>query len=57
MNGQKTTTLQVNKETQELIRQYCFLHRIDIKRFIEKLTNEKLESFKERLNELRKIKI
>ena len=57
MNGQKTSTLQVDKETQQLIRQYCFIHRIDMKVFVDKMANEKLESFKERLNDLRKIKI
>jgi len=57
MGSQKISTLQVDKETQQLIRQYCFINRIDMKRFVEQLANEKLETFKERLNELRKIKI
>lgn len=57
MNGQKTSTLQVDKETQQLIRQYCFINRIDMKRFVEKLANEKLDTFKKSLKELREIKI
>lgn len=57
MDDQKTSTLQVDKETQRLIRQYCFIHRLDMKKFIDKLANEKLESFKKRLDELRKFKV
>lgn len=53
----ETSTLQVGRETQQLIRQYCFIHRIEMKKFVEKLANEKLEAFKERLNELRKLRI
>ena len=49
--------MQVDKETQLLIRQYCFINRINMKNFVEELANEKLGPFKKRLNELRKIRV
>jgi len=55
--ARQISTLQVDKETQQLIRQYCFIHRIDMKKFVEKLAHEKLETFKKRMDELRKLKI
>lgn len=51
------STLQVNKETQQLIRQYCFLHKMEMKDFIEKITHERLSSFKKKLDELKKLNI
>ena len=57
MDEQDISTLAVDKETQRLIREYCFIHRVNVKWFVEKLANEKLETFKERLNELRKLKV
>jgi len=51
------STLKIDKSTQQLIRQYCFIHRINMKGFVEKLANERLEDFKKRLDELRKIRI
>ena len=56
MNG-KISTLQISKDTQQLIRQYCFLHKLNMKNFIDELANEKLEDFKKRLDELKKLRI
>lgn len=57
MGNQRTSTLVVDKETQHLIRQYCFIHKINMKNFVEELANEKLDVFKKRLDELRRIRI
>jgi len=54
---EKTSTLAIDKETQRLIRQYCFIHKIDVKKFIAELANERLGEFKTRLNELKKIRL
>ena len=51
------STLAVDRGTQRLIRQYCFIHRIDMKIFVDKLANERLEEFKRRLEDLRKIRV
>ena len=50
------TTLMVDKCTHELIRQYCFLHRIEIKAFIHELANERLKDFKIKLEEIRRVR-
>ena len=57
VDDKTTSTIAVDKETHQLIRQYCFIHRIDIKEFVEKMTHEKMEPFKKQLNELRKLRI
>lgn len=57
MDSKKLSTLQVDKRTQLLIRQYCFIHRINMKKFVNKLANEKLGSFKKMLEEIKKVRI
>ena len=46
----------VDKGTHELIRQYCFLHRIEIKAFIHEIANERLKDFKIKLEEIRRVR-
>ncbi|HZX44958.1 MAG TPA: hypothetical protein VFF28_04715 [Candidatus Nanoarchaeia archaeon] len=51
------STLQVERETRVLIKQYCFIHKIQVKQFVEQMANERLAEFKKRLEELKKLNI
>ena len=51
------STLQVERETRVLIKQYCFIHKIKVKKFVEQMANDRLAEFKKRLEELRKLNI
>ena len=50
-----TTTIEIDKETHMLIRQYCILNDITSKDFIHDLTNERLKKLKEKMDDMRKI--
>jgi len=57
MESKKASTLAVDSETRRLIREYCFVNRINMRSFVKKLANDKLETFKKRMNELRNARI
>ena len=50
-----TTTIEIDKETHMLIRQYCILNNIKTKDFIRNLTNERLKELKKRLEGMKNI--
>ena len=50
------TTIEIDKETHVLVRQYCVINSIPIKEFIRGLVSEELHEFKKRIESVRKIK-
>jgi hypothetical protein len=57
MDDDKVSTLAVSKETQRLIREYCFIHQINMKKFVDRMAKEKLTDFKKAIEELRKLNL
>lgn len=51
------TTIEVDKETHLLIKQYCIINSIPVKDFIRNLTNTKLKEFKKEIESMKKINI
>lgn len=51
------TTLEIDKETHLLIRQYCIVNGITTKDFIRNLANNRLKEFKNRVEEMKKVNI
>ena len=49
------TTIEIDKETHMLIRQYCIINNIATKDFIRNLTNDKLKEFKQKVERIKKI--
>ena len=50
------TTIEIDKETHLLIRQYCIFNNITVKDFIRNLTNDGLKEFKQKVEVMKKIK-
>ncbi len=48
------TTIEIDKETHMLIRQYCIINNITTKDFIRSLTNDKLKEFKQKIESMKK---
>jgi hypothetical protein len=53
MANNDTATLQVDKETHTLIKQYCVLNDIKVKDLIRDWANEKLKNYKHKVEELK----
>ena len=51
---QETTTIEIDKETHTLIRQYCVLNNIKVKDFVRDITNENLDEFKKKIEEMKR---
>ncbi len=51
----ETTTIEIDKETHTLIRQYCLLNGLRIKDFVREVTYENLEGFRTKLDYLKKV--
>jgi hypothetical protein len=52
-----TTTVEIDKETHKLVRQYCVINGVKIKNFISDLADEELEEFKKMIKNVRKTKL
>jgi len=52
-----TTTIEIDKDTHNLVKQYCLINNIRTKDFIKELTEEKLQRFKQKLEEMKKINL
>lgn len=52
----ETTTIEIDKETHLLIRQYCVINNIAAKDFIREIANNRLTEFKKRVAYMRKFK-
>tara|TARA_Y100000310_G_scaffold273083_1_gene288355 strand:+ start:597 stop:761 length:165 start_codon:yes stop_codon:yes gene_type:complete len=52
-----TTTIEIDKETHTLIRQYCIMNNVKIKDLIRGWSDEKLEDYRKKLNELKKLNL
>lgn len=50
-----TTTIEIDRETHTLIRQYCIINNITAKDFINNLANEKLKAFKHKIEDMKRI--
>lgn len=50
---EEKTTIAVDRETQQLLRDYCFFNRIHISDFVREIAQEKLQDFKEKLDQIR----
>ena len=53
----ETTTIEIDKETHLLIRQYCIINSIAAKDFIREITNDRLTEFKKRVEYMKKFKL
>ena len=51
------TTIEIDKETHLLIRQYCIVNGITTKDFIRNLANNRLKEFKQRMEGMKKFNI
>ena len=51
------TTIEIDKETHMLIRQYCIINNITAKDFIHDLTNDRLKEFKQKVEGMKKISL
>ena len=51
------TTIEIDKETHLLIRQYCIVNDITSKDFIHNLANNRLKEFKNRMEGMKKFNI
>jgi len=51
---QNSTTIEIDKETHLLIRQYCILNNITAKDFIRNVANDRLREFKQRIEHMKK---
>jgi len=52
-----TTTIEIDKETHILIRQYCVINNMTAKDFISNMANEKLKAFKQKMEDMKRISI
>jgi len=50
------TTLNVDKETAKLVHTYCLFYDLKMTDFVKEVMEERLKGFKERLDELKKLK-
>lgn len=53
---QETTTIEIDRKTHEIIRLYCLINNIKVKHLIKYWAEENLDSFKEKVEEFRKLK-
>ena len=49
----ETTTIEIDRETHMLIKQYCVLNGIPVKKFIRSLANEKLDGFRQKIERMK----
>jgi len=49
------TTIEIDRETHLLIRQYCIFNNITVKDFIRNLSNDRLKEFKQKIEIMKKI--
>lgn len=51
----ETTTIEIDRKTHMLIKQYCVLNNIQLKDFIRNLTNERLDKFRQKIERMKEI--